>query len=267
MVNPRRIASSYLLSGLLKCGACGKSLSGQEGKSGKFAYYVCGTLLRRGRGTCDTPCLSARRAEGLVVDTIKARVLAEENLKELVRLTNEELDDVFHDHGRCLKVLEGELADVERRLERLCDVLETGKLKLDDLSPRIRLLRRRQGQLQAAKEDSEALLQERREHLHDVSDVMRYVDDMRALLQEGSLAEQKSFIRTFVKEIVVTNRREVVLRFTLPLPLTTDSPPSGVETLSLPKKVLASLRSGGADGTRTRDPLHARQVLAPFVSR
>ena len=53
-MNPRRVSSSYLLSGLVKCGTCRRSLTGQEAKSGKFAYYVCGTLLKRGKGTCAT---------------------------------------------------------------------------------------------------------------------------------------------------------------------------------------------------------------------
>ena len=35
--HPRRSASSYLLSGIVKCRTCGKALSGQESKSGQFA--------------------------------------------------------------------------------------------------------------------------------------------------------------------------------------------------------------------------------------
>ena len=49
-VNPRRVASSYLLSGLLMCEACTRALTGQESKSGQFAYYVCNSLMKRGTG-------------------------------------------------------------------------------------------------------------------------------------------------------------------------------------------------------------------------
>ena len=41
---PGRVGSQYLLSGLLRCGVCGKPYSGQGAKSGQFAYYVCGSL-------------------------------------------------------------------------------------------------------------------------------------------------------------------------------------------------------------------------------
>ena len=49
---PGRVGSTFLLSGLLRCGRCGKTYVGQGAKSGQFAYYVCGTLYREGAGTC-----------------------------------------------------------------------------------------------------------------------------------------------------------------------------------------------------------------------
>ena len=38
--HPRRVGSTYLLSELVKCKACNRALSGQDAKSGQFAYYV-----------------------------------------------------------------------------------------------------------------------------------------------------------------------------------------------------------------------------------
>ncbi|MDP3064378.1 MAG: recombinase family protein [Chloroflexota bacterium] len=242
--HPRRVASAYLLSGLLKCGTCGKSLSGQEAKSGKFAYYVCCTLLRRGRGTCDAPYLNARRLEALVVGKIKERILTEENLKDLVRLVNEEMDAAASQYRERLDVVEGELADVGRRLERLYEALETGMLTLKDLSPRIQHLRHQQDQLQAAKADAEELLAQRRTSLQDVSEVVKYVDDLRTLLEESSLAERKAFIRSFVKEIVVTGK-EAVMRYTIPLLPAPLEGEADAEKLGLSKRVLAIVHYGG----------------------
>ena len=37
---PGRVGSRLLLSGLLKCGVCGRPYSGQGAKSGQFAYYI-----------------------------------------------------------------------------------------------------------------------------------------------------------------------------------------------------------------------------------
>jgi len=50
--HPQRSACYYLLSGLAKCGYCGKALVGQDAKGGKFNCYVCGPLLKKGSGAC-----------------------------------------------------------------------------------------------------------------------------------------------------------------------------------------------------------------------
>ena len=68
--HPRRVGSSYLLTGLVKCRTCNRALSGQDSKSGQFSYYVCQSLMKRGSGACDTPSLNARRFEELVVGKI-----------------------------------------------------------------------------------------------------------------------------------------------------------------------------------------------------
>lgn len=48
--HPKRVSSNYLLSGLAKCGYCGKALVGQDAKGGRFHYYVCGTLQKKVQG-------------------------------------------------------------------------------------------------------------------------------------------------------------------------------------------------------------------------
>ncbi len=251
--NARRVASSYLLSGLVKCGVCQKALVGQQAKSGKFAYYVCGTLLKRGAQTCSTPYLNARRLEEKVVAQIKRRVLTEENLTELVSQINAELDDTARDHGHRVDLVQKELADVQRRLERHYDALETGTLALSDLSPRIQQLRQRQDQLQAALIDAESALDERRDHLQTISEVTKHVADMRQLLEESSLAERKSFIRSFVQEIVIRDKDTAVLRYTMPVPSATSSKEGAIEVLPLSQRVLPSVQDGGRYWIRTSD--------------
>ena len=70
---PGRVGSKFLLSGLLKCGVCGRPYSAQGAKSGQFAYYICGTLFREGAGTCSARYLNAPRLETFVVGKIDDR--------------------------------------------------------------------------------------------------------------------------------------------------------------------------------------------------
>ena len=70
MQRPARVGSQYLLSGLLRCGVCGKLYSGQGAKSGQFAYYVCASLFREGAGACTARYLNAAKVEDLVIEKI-----------------------------------------------------------------------------------------------------------------------------------------------------------------------------------------------------
>ncbi len=235
-LHPRRVASRYLLSGLARCGHCGKALVGQDAKSGQFTYYVCGTLLKKGAGSCPNRYLNSQQFESLVINKIKEHVITTENLTRLVRIVNEEMDSLVPDYSRRLDSVIDEIADVNRRLERLYDALETGKIQLADLAPRIQQLRQRQDQLQATRLELEQNLSDRRVELADAETVARCVADLRSLLNDSSLVERKSFIRSFVKEVKVTGD-EVLMTYTIPML------PRGMSEEKLP--VLSIVHDGG----------------------
>ena len=216
ITHPRRVDSKYLLSGIAKCGHCGKAMVGQDAKSGKFSYYVCGTLSHKGAGSCPARYLNSQQFERAVVDKIKERILTRENLIELVRLINDELDSTSNEYHNSLEVLNNEIADVSNRLERLYDAVETGHLSLGDLAPRIQQLRKRQEQLNIAKIEIDQKLSDRRVELADMKTVTKYVEDLHDLLNGGSIAEKKTFLRSFIKEAKVTGT-EVLLTYTIPM--------------------------------------------------
>ena len=94
--HPRRVGSTYLLSGLVKCKTRNRALSGQDAKSGQFAYYVCQSIMKRGKDACDTPRLNARRFEEMVVGKIRSNVLTDGNIRALVKVVDEQMDGVAH---------------------------------------------------------------------------------------------------------------------------------------------------------------------------
>ena len=124
-VNPRRASSPYLLSGILKCETCGKAMTAAEAKSGKYTYYVCHSLLKRGSGTCKTPRLNAKNFENIIVGEIRENILTESNIRDLVKLLDEEMDGVAHEQRQKLEHIEEELEDVKRRLGRIWNAIET----------------------------------------------------------------------------------------------------------------------------------------------
>ena len=168
---PGRVGSMFLLSGLLRCGVCGKPYAGQGAKSGQFAYYICGTLYRDGAGACTARYLNAPRVEEFIVRKVRERILTDETVTELVTLVAEEIDAMAGELGGRLKAIDAELSDVGSRLERLYEALETKQLTIEALSPRILSLRSRQDQLSAAREEAAGQLEQRRVELPTTAEI------------------------------------------------------------------------------------------------
>ena len=254
VANPRRVSSSYLLSGLVKCHRCNRALSGQDAKSGQFAYYVCQSLIKRGSGACDSPRLNARRFEELVVGKIRSNILTEGSITDLVKAVDEEMDGVAREQRKRLETIDSELADVRRRLDRLYNLVETTDMDIDDFRPRIRDHRERQERLEDSAAEARAILAERRSVLDDVNPIAAYAQEMRDFLVESELTERRAFIESLVKEGVVTPD-DALMRYTVPMPDDSLIPGRATEKVALNGAVLPSVKSGGLRRYGYRHPI------------
>ena len=165
-----------------------------------------------------------------------------------------------------LEVVEAELSDVRKRLEKLYEAIETSELTLEVLSPRIMSLRHREEQLEAAREDAETQLEQRRVELPNTEEIARYVADFRDFLKDGTIPERKALIRNFVEGIEVMGD-EATLTYTVPMPsdgATSDS-----------ASVLDFVKSGPPEEPRTprkdrcgkvhRAPSHISKIVPPTI--
>ena len=215
-VHPRIVPSFYLLSGILVC-TCGSAMVGRSAKSHRYYYYMCNRNCKQGREACDSRILPKEKIESLVIDKIKSKILDDKYVEELVRLVNEELDTGHAVIKEKSANIDFEIHGVENRLSRLYDAIETGKLDLNDLAPRIKELRAKQDELAKARVVAEAEMTLQGCQQLDFKAVGAYVADLRHLLEESEVAQRKAFLRSFVKKIVVEKER-VKLYYNLPVP-------------------------------------------------
>jgi site-specific DNA recombinase len=176
---------------------------------------------------------------------IKIKILNDQYLEELVKLVNADLAVGYSLFKEKIANIDIKIQEVENRLLRLYDALETGKLTLDDLSPRIKELRAKQDELGKARIIAEAEMAVQGYQQLDIDMVRSYVMDLRKLLDESEVAQRKAFLRSFIKKIVV-DKDIVKLYYKVPVP------PDGkrMETMG----VLPIDTPSGEGGTRT--PMH-----------
>ena len=239
VTHPRRVASSYLLSGLVKCRACKRAFSGQDAKSGKFSYYVCQSIMKRGKDACEAPRLNARRFEEMVVDKIRSNVLTAESISALVEVVDEQMDGVAAEQRKRLETIEDELQDVKRKLGRVWHFIETSDIETAKASARIREHLERQERLEDAAADARATLSQRRTVLDDVRTIAGYAQDMGEFLKQSDMTERRAFIETFVKEIVVMPGNAQI-RYTIPMPHDSLIPGRKTEDIVLNGPVLST---------------------------
>ena len=252
VAHPRRVGSTYLLSGLVKCKACNRALSGQDAKSGQFAYYVCQSIMKHGKDACETPRLNARRFEELVVGKIRSNVLTDSNIRALVKVVDEQMDGVVAEQRKRLETIEEELEDVKRILGRIWHFIETAdNVEMTDASDRIREHRDRQERLEDLAAEARAILAQRREVLDDVEPIAAYAQEMSDFLKESELTGRRAFIETFVKEIVVMPG-DALVRYTIPMPDDSPIPGRNAEEVALNGSVLSTVKNGGPTHTELR---------------
>ncbi len=252
VVHPRRASSPYLLSGLVKCESCGRALTAAEAKSGKYTYYVCQSLIKTGKEACATPRLNAKRFEETIIRQLRDHVLTESNIRDLVRMLDEEMDGVAHEQRRKLESIEAELEDVRRRMSRVWQIVENTDLEMADASDRIKEHRERQQLLEVAADEARAMLAERRVLLDSAETVAAFAAEMSEFLRTSEITETRAFVRSFVKAILVRPGRATI-HYTIPTP--PDSPIDGADAadVALSGRVMSTVRVGGACGIRTRD--------------
>jgi hypothetical protein len=217
MTPPATVTSRYLLSGIVRCGRCGASVIGQAAKSGQYHYYVCGTAYRQGKDACSSPMVPKDCLEQFVVDRVRGYILSEEHLKELVHLVNGELSASSRYFKERLEGLDGQIGHWQARLERLYESLEMGAFHPNELSPRIREVRSKIELLTRAKSEVEEAMQVHRAQELDTETVLEYVKDLRHLLGESPIMEQKAFLKSFVKTVELDGAK-VTVNYTVPLP-------------------------------------------------
>ena len=260
-IHPRRASSSYLLSGIAKCGLCGRAMTSADAHSGKYRYYVCHSLIKRGKASCDTPRLNAKRFETTIVEQIRANILTENNIRDLVRMLDEEVDAETIDRRRNLETIEKELEEVRRRLDRVWHVVETTDLSIADAASRIREHRERQEKLEETAEETRTALARRRAVLDGADAIAGFAEDMNEFLKTSDIAETRAFVRSFVEEVAVEPGRAVI-RYTIPMP--SDSPLDGTNSseVDLEPRFMPTAYRGGAGGIRTPDLIIANDALS-----
>lgn len=122
-------------------------------------------------------------------------------------------------------------------------LIEEEKVNFDELGPRLRELNTGRGQLLSEQKTLEQGMSQEVIPCPPRDEVKRYVEDLRATLEKGSLMEQKGFLRSWIKRIDV-NHPNAEIEYAIPL-----TPPKATNPVQ--REVLSIVQSGCPARIRT----------------
>ena len=189
------------------------------------------------------------KLEKYVVEKIKGYLLTDENLTDLVRIINEELDGSIKKYKDRLEAIGREADQWESRLDRLYDFVETKTIEPVRMAKRITDVQDKVNEMRKARFEVEEDVRRRRLEPLDPKSVMEYVKNLKEFLESSNIFERRAFLGNFIESIEADDG-EMTFNYTLPLP------PDNTrqETVS----VLGIVPSGPPKGTRTKSSKRKR---------
>ncbi|MGH7828496.1 MAG: recombinase family protein [Candidatus Binatia bacterium] len=256
--------TTYLLSRLVVCDACGRRYLGTAAKGGKFHYYSCGSYLKGGKETCAARLINKNKLESAVLAKIQEQILTPTNIRRYLQRVMESALKPQDKPSPEQDTVRLALIDLQTRLQRWENALESGALSIEQAAQRIRELHEQRQELLKKKQ----ALDHNGRRVKTVSAIPTshmdaYVTEIRRRLAAKQIGAKREFLQEVLKEVRVRGNN-VTLTYKLPLaaaecrfftPLRLVGPP-GFEPVraknpseNLPGEIL-SLFSRGRDSTR-----------------
>ena len=134
---------------------------------------------------------------------------------------------------------------MEQGLAHLYAALESGKVDIDDLAPRLKELRARQRELDGKKDEALDEMNKTEDSRFDPLEMVHYLGDLRRILQSASFLECKTFLGSFIRRIDF-NKQQTGIEYTAPVLAGNGSTKTA--------EVLSVRGIGSAGWIRTSDP-------------
>jgi hypothetical protein len=224
MLEPRRVASRHLLTGLVYCGAAegeehpmnADTVPERKGKRSRWDFYICSHKKNKRGTTCDAPRVGAAALDQAVIENLITHVLTLENLRPIADALATSLAERNDDVSERIVAVQGRLDEAQKTIRQLVDAVEKMGFSTS-LQARLQEREQEERELIADLVNLEDLIVRPRDILK-ISDqqLSEWIDSIRTALTGDDIALAQRAIRQFVAKIVV-NEKAGTLYYTFPL--------------------------------------------------
>lgn len=130
-VSPSVLVSPTLMTGIIKCGHCGASMTLATGKGGRYKYYKCTSRKNKGNHACTSSNLPMKKTDQQVLQQLADKVFAPERVQTMMEALRKRISLAKDNKQEQLNTLSLQLKNTEERQHRLFEAIEMGLIELD----------------------------------------------------------------------------------------------------------------------------------------
>ncbi|HZO77013.1 MAG TPA: recombinase family protein [Solirubrobacteraceae bacterium] len=213
-------ASDFLLSGLLRCGKCGKAYIGMSanGNGGRYHYYACTGRQKYGPKACTGERLPRDKVDEAVLHQLVSIYRDKDIVADAITDANAETEKRRPEFEQRLASIGAEIARAEQALERYYEAFEQGKLSPERCQDRLTRLQARLEDLHAQQAELALAAPDEATHAPTPALVAEVGDLLETVLGEGDPQKAKALLRLLIDELRVNGRAEILPTYRLVTP-------------------------------------------------
>ena len=213
-------ASDFILSGLLRCGKCGKAYIGMSanGNGGRYHYYACSGRQKYGPKACDGERLPREKIEDAVINQLAALYRDEQVIGDALTRANADAERRRPEFERRLVSITAEITRAEQALERYYEAFEQGKLTAERCEDRLARLQSRLDDLRVQEAELSLAAPHEAAQAATAAEVAEIANVLEAVASEGDPRKAKALLQLLIEELRVNSRAEILPTYRLVTP-------------------------------------------------
>jgi len=213
-------ASDFLLSGVVRCGSCGKAYVGMSarGNGGRYEYYACSGRQKHGPKACRNERLPRHKLEHAVLQQLAALYRDRDLVAEALAWAEQEAEQSRPEIEQRLASIGAEITRAEQALERYYEAFEQGKLSPERCDERLSRLQLRLEDLRAQRAELSLSTQHEPGRAPTPADLAAVADDLERVVAEGEPQKAKALLRLLIEELRVEGRAQIQPTYRLVTP-------------------------------------------------
>ena len=198
-----KATTTYLLTGMIKCGECGHAMQGNKRKDSygnDYISYRCG--CRKQKRDCKNKEIKRDYLESFILEELEKNILNDSAIPVLSKALNEKVRQSNDNNSELLKSLEIKLEKVNKEINNILNAIMNGIVN--------NMLKDKLDELEQVKINLDLKISELKIEHKDIDTVSITEEQIRAMfskfrqfVKERNIPECKKFIGDYIKEIII----------------------------------------------------------------